>query len=57
MRFNVINMYKKLDMWKYKHHQQILYKQNIKNKYNKLLTDYKKLLVENNELKQCNNNK
>ncbi len=57
MRFNVINMYKKLDMWKYKHHQQILYKQKIKNKYNKLLTDYKKLLVENNELKQCNNNK
>ena len=45
--FNIIKLYRDLDMWKQKHHQQILYKHKIKVKYKKLMEDYKNLLIEN----------
>ena len=45
--FNIIKLYRDLDMWKQKHHQQILYKHKIKFRYNKLKEDYKNLIVEN----------
>ena len=44
--FNIINLYRDLDMWKQKHHQQILYKHKIKFRHNKLKEDYKNLIVE-----------
>ena len=45
-QFSIIRLYKNLDMWKQKHHQQILYKHKIKFKYKKLMEDYKNLIVE-----------
>ena len=45
-QFSIIRLYKNLDMWKQKHHQQILYKHKIKFRYNKLKEDYKNLIVE-----------
>jgi hypothetical protein len=44
--FNIIKLYRDLDMWKQKHHQQILYKHKIKFRYKKLMKDYKNLIVE-----------
>ena len=44
--FNIIKLYRDLDMWKQKHHQQILYKHKLKFRYNKLMEDYKNLIVE-----------
>ena len=49
--FNIIKLYRDLDMWKQKHHQQILYKHKIKFRYNKLMEDYKNLIVENAKLR------
>ena len=55
--FNIIKLYRDLDMWKQKHHQQILYKHKIKFRYNKLMEDYKNLLIENVNLRtQVKNN-
>ena len=55
--FNIIKLYRNLDMWKQKHHQQILYKHKIKFRYNKLMEDYKNLLIENVNLRtQVKNN-
>ena len=45
--FNIIKLYRDLDMWKQKHHQQILYKHKIKFKYKKLMENYINLLIEN----------
>ena len=45
-QFSIIRLYKNLDMWKQKHHQQILYKHKIKFRYNKLKENYKNLIVE-----------
>ena len=56
--FNIIKLYRDLDMWKQKHHQQILYKHKIKFRYIKLLDEYKKVIVENVNLRtQVKNNK
>ena len=56
--FNIIKLYRDLDMWKQKHHQQILYKHKIKFRYKKLMEDYKNLIVENVNLRtQVKNNK
>jgi hypothetical protein len=46
-QFSIIRLYKNLDMWKQKHHQQILYKHKIKFKYKKLMENYINLLIEN----------
>ena len=55
--FSIIKLYKNLDMWKQKHHQQILYKHKIKFRYIKLLDEYKKVIVENVNLRtQVKNN-
>ena len=55
--FNIIKLYRDLDMWKQKHHQQILYKHKIKFRYIKLLDAYKKVIVENVNLRtQVKNN-
>ena len=45
-QFSIIRLYKNLDMWKQKHHQQILYKHKIKFRYKKLMDDYKNIIVE-----------
>ena len=56
--FSIIKLYRDLDMWKQKHHQQILYKHKIKFRYKKLMEDYKNLIVENVNLRtQVKNNK
>ena len=46
MRFNIINMYKKIDNLKLMWRKQMLLKHRYKTQYQKLLTDYKQLLVE-----------
>ena len=57
IQFSIIRLYKNLDMWKQKHHQQILYKHKIKLRYIKLLDEYKKVIVENVNLRtQVKNN-
>ena len=53
-QFSIIRLYKNLDMWKQKHHQQILYKHKIKFRYNKLKEDYINLKVENAKLRTEN---
>jgi hypothetical protein len=56
-QFSIIRLYKNLDMWKQKHHQQILYKHKIKFRYKKLMDEYKKVIVENVNLRtQVKNN-
>ena len=56
-QFSIIRLYKNLDMWKQKHHQQILYKHKLKFRYIKLLDEYKKVIVENVNLRtQVKNN-
>ena len=45
--FNIIKLYRDLDMWKQKHHQQILYKHKLKFRYKKLMENYINLLIEN----------
>ena len=56
-QFSIIRLYKNLDMWKQKHHQQILYKHKIKFRYKKLMDDYKNLIVENANFRtQAKNN-
>ena len=56
--FNIIKLYRDLDMWKQKHHQQILYKHKIKFRYKKLMDDYKNVIVENVNLRtQIKNSK
>ena len=56
-QFSIIKLYKNLDMWKQKHHQQILYKHKLKFRYTKLLDEYKKVIVENVNLRtQAKNN-
>ncbi len=52
--FNIIKLYRDLDMWKQKHHQQILYKHKIKFRYKKLMNDYKNVIVENAKLRTEN---
>ena len=55
--FNIIKLYRNLDMWKQKHHQQILYKHKIKFRYKKLMGEYKKVIIENANLRtQAKNN-
>ena len=49
--FSIHRLYRNLDKWKNLHHKQILYKHKIKFRYNKLLDDYKKVIVENVNLK------
>ena len=56
MRFSIINMYKKIDNLKLMWRKQMLLKHRYKTQYQNLLTDYKQLLVENNELKRGNRN-
>ena len=56
MRFSIINMYKKIDNLKLMWRKQMLLKHRYKTQYQKLLIDYKQLLVENNELKRGNRN-
>ena len=53
---SIIQLYKNVDKWKRLHHKQILFKHNLKKKYNKLMVEYKELLVENNEIKRGNRN-
>ena len=53
---SIIQLYKNLDKWKRLHHKQILFKHNLKRKYNKLMMNYKELLVENNEIKRGKRN-
>ena len=50
-QFNVIRLYRNLDKWKQLHHKQILYNHKLKFKHNKLMRDYKKVIVENVRLK------
>ena len=45
--FNTIKLYRDLDMWKQKHHQQILYKHKLKFRYKKLMENYINLLIAN----------
>ena len=49
-------MYKKIDNLKLMWRKQMLLKHRYKTQYQKLLVDYKQLLVENNELKRGNRN-
>ena len=49
--FSIHRLYRNLDKWKNLHHKQILYKHKIKFRYNKLMEDYKKVIVENVNLK------
>ena len=55
--FNIIKLYRDLDMWKQKHHQQILYKHKLKFRYKKLMENYINLLIENANFRtQAKNN-
>ena len=56
MRFSIIKLYKKIDNLKLMWRKQMLLKHRYKAQYQKLLVDYKQLLVENNELKRGNRN-
>ena len=49
--FSLIRLYRNLDKWKSLHHKQILFKQRLKYRYNRLMEDYKDILVKHQQLK------
>ena len=53
--FSIIRLYRNLDKWKSLHHKQILYKYRLKYRYNRLMEDYKDILVKHQQLKIENN--
>ena len=49
--FSLIRLYRNLDKWKSLHHKQILFKHRLKYRYNRLMEDYKDILVKHQQLK------
>ena len=49
--FSLIRLYRNLDKWKSLHHKQILFKHRLKYLYNRLMEDYKDILVKHQQLK------
>jgi len=52
MRFSIIRLYTKIDNLKKMWRRQLDLKNEWRRKYLTLLTDYKQIMVENNELKR-----
>ncbi len=49
--FNIIRLYRNLDNWKNLHRKQLLQKHKLKYKYHNLMDEYKKVIVENANLR------
>ena len=54
-QFSIIRLYRNLDKWKSLYNKQILYKYKLKYRYNRLMENYKDMIIENNKLKRENN--
>ena len=49
--FNIIRLYRNLDKWKSLYNKQIIFKHRLKYRYNRLMEDYKDILVKHQQLK------
>ena len=53
--FNIIRLYRNLDKWKSLYDKQIIFKHRLKYRFNRLMEDYKDILIQNQRLKIENN--
>ena len=53
--FNIIRLYRNLDKWKSLYNKQIIFKHRLKYRYNRLMEEYKDILIKNQRLKIENN--
>ena len=49
--FSLIRLYRNLDKWKSLYNKQIIFKHRLKYRYNRLMEDYKDILVKHQQLK------
>ena len=47
--FNLIRLYRNLDKWKSLYNKQIIFKHRLKYRFNRLMEDYKDILIQIND--------